>query len=422
MKTIADLNRPILKTWYCASILRAICKDRLASHYGQNDAREVRRRERVEDVELSLPFGSVWDKFAWHTIALVSLGAPLGYLKRIHNVDRTQIGDGVNTLRWRAFLKSLCKEWTDSNLLATVLVSATVALLAIPEINGMARIAGLLSALYALSSVLCGMLLISNHQDRVESFGSTGVVYFAQAKARSTGTTRPLALILSLPLAFMLWGMFWFVLAVMSCAYGPSPEDQLPHRYIAAARYICFIFFSVLAIAGGLVLRFFHGIWNSPTPVKRPTHAEPTAAEMVAEQGGNPLMLFSGDQHLDPPTPGVGYVPDPYKSSFANPLQAGRLSPFSPDGGVPASRPTVSMPVTNFARPSATDSIVNVARPPTLPTTNIARPPTYNSQLRPTGPVAITNQPFSHAASPMAAVVSSRPAERSESLPGYSSK
>lgn len=53
--------------------------------------------------------------------------------------------------------------------------SATVALLAIPGINGMAQIAGIISVLCAISSVLCGMLLIFNHQDRVETSGAAGV-------------------------------------------------------------------------------------------------------------------------------------------------------------------------------------------------------------------------------------------------------
>ncbi|KAF8595839.1 hypothetical protein BDV93DRAFT_456036 [Ceratobasidium sp. AG-I] len=168
-------DRPTLKTWYCAAVMRAISQDRLASHYGQNDAREVRRKERADDVSSPLPFNSRWDRILWHLVASMSLGSPFGYLKRINNVDRTTTGDGVNTLRWRAFLKSLCKEWTDTNLLATVLVSATVALLAIPGLNGTAQMAGIISVLCAISSVLCGMLLIFNHQDRVETSGGAGV-------------------------------------------------------------------------------------------------------------------------------------------------------------------------------------------------------------------------------------------------------
>ncbi|KAG9127456.1 hypothetical protein FRC07_013517 [Ceratobasidium sp. 392] len=374
MKTIADLKRPTLKTWYCASVLRAICKDRLASHYGQNDAREVRRRERADDVESSLPFDSIRDKVAWRLVAFMSLGAPLRYIKRIHNV-------------------------------ATVLVSGTVALLAIPALNGMARIAGLVSALYALSSVLCGMLLISNHQDRVESFGSTGVAYFDRAKSRTTGTTRPLAVILSLPLTFMLWGMFWFVLAVMCCAYGPGPEE-LPHRYTVAARYISFAFFGVLAITGFAVLKFFHQIWEIPTPMKPQaqahTHLAATAVDMVIGQGGNPLMQFSGDQRLDPPTPGVGYAPGPSMASYAYPLQAGQFSSYSAE----------QTPLAPY-QPESRLISETVA--------NVARAPTYGSHPPPTGPVSTTNHPFSHSASPMAALVSSRPTESAQtSLPDYS--
>ncbi|KAF8595846.1 hypothetical protein BDV93DRAFT_573665 [Ceratobasidium sp. AG-I] len=122
IKTISDLKRPTLKTWYCAAVMRAIsivswslnlAQDRLASHYGQNDAREVRRKERADDVSSPLPFSSNWDRLLWHLVAPMSLGSSFGYLKRINNVDRTTTGDGVNTLRWRVFLKSLCKEWTD---------------------------------------------------------------------------------------------------------------------------------------------------------------------------------------------------------------------------------------------------------------------------------------------------------------------
>jgi hypothetical protein len=61
-------------------------QDRLASHYGQNDAREVRRRERSEDVDSTLPFNSLLDKVAWYFVTSASFGAPLRYLKRINNV------------------------------------------------------------------------------------------------------------------------------------------------------------------------------------------------------------------------------------------------------------------------------------------------------------------------------------------------
>lgn len=47
----------------------------------------------------------------------VFLGIPHTYFRRIQDVDRTRFRDGVNTMRWKAFLRALLKEWGDSNLL-----------------------------------------------------------------------------------------------------------------------------------------------------------------------------------------------------------------------------------------------------------------------------------------------------------------
>jgi hypothetical protein len=191
----------------------------------------------------------------------------------------------------------------------------------------MAQISGILSALYALSSVLCGMLLISNHQDRVESFGSAGVSfqlvkfscltcsqvsYFEQVKSRGTGTTRPLAVILSLPLSLMLCGMIWFIFAIISCAYSTGLQG-ISHQYSVTARSLSLIFLCALCLAGFAAVRFFHGIWRAPTVAERQlSQTQPTAVDMVTGQGGNPLMQLSGDQHLG-------------ATSYANPMQEGQF-------------------------------------------------------------------------------------------------
>lgn len=63
-------------------------ENRLASHYGRNDAREVRRRERSEDLSVTVPFNSWLDSTMWYLVGLLCLGPPFGYLKRINNVVR----------------------------------------------------------------------------------------------------------------------------------------------------------------------------------------------------------------------------------------------------------------------------------------------------------------------------------------------
>ncbi|QRV94544.1 hypothetical protein RhiJN_22562 [Ceratobasidium sp. AG-Ba] len=396
IKTVADLKRPVLKTWYCATVLRAICNNRLASHYGQNDAREVRRKEKAEDIESALPYGSLWNKFSWYLITSLLFGIPQRYLRRINNVDRTQSGNGVNTLRWRSFLKSICKEWTDSNLLATVLVSATVALLAIQGLNGTTVIASLIAALHALSSVLSGMLLVSNHQDRVESFGITGLNYFARAKSRTTGTVRPLAVLLSLPVAFMLWAMVWFIFAVTSCAYNFPQSGQTTPFPVTAVRVISLLFLGILGIIGAVLLWFYHGIWKIPTSIELQIQPPSTTVNMVTGQGGNQVMSFSGDQPpgSQPSAPAL-HIPEPALGSHV-PHMTARLRPPSP----PASfKPTTNPVVINaYSEPPTATSAAwpsppGFVPPPPSPSPSrapVSPPPPFRPT---TNPVVINAHP-----------------------------
>ncbi|QRV80013.1 hypothetical protein RhiJN_08028 [Ceratobasidium sp. AG-Ba] len=337
-----------------------IGNNRLASHYGQNDAREIRRKEKAEDVESNMPYGSLWNKLSWYLITSLLFGIPQRYLRRINNVDRTQSGNGVNTLRWRSFLKSLCKEWTDSNLLVRAKARATVALLAIQGLNGITVITSLVAALHALSSVLSGMLLVSNHQDRVESFGITG------AKSRISGTVRPLAILLSLPVAFMLWGMLWFIFAVVSCAYDFPQSGRTTPFPITAVRITSLLFLCILSIIGAVLLWFYHGIWKIPASVELQVQPQSTTADMVTGQGGNPVMSFSGDQ---PP----GKQPlQPVLHAF----QPGPNSPAAALGIPPQSQVPAIAPMVIDARP---DQPASVAMPPppnyALPAPPPTRPP-----------------------------------------------
>jgi hypothetical protein len=178
----------------------------------------------------------------------------------------------------------------------------------------------------------------------------TQVSYFEQVKSRGTGTTRPLAVILSLPLSLMLWGMFWFIFAIISCAYSTGIPG-ISRQYSVATRSLCLTFFSALSLAGIAVIRFFHGIWKAPTVAEQQsTQNQPTAVDMVTGQGGNPLMQLSGDQHL-----GSG--------SYAYPVQAGRLGSAVP--------------------------------------TNISRLPAHSPQAPLTGPVSAVQHPFSMNATPL---------------------
>ncbi|KAG9080575.1 hypothetical protein FRC06_006404 [Ceratobasidium sp. 370] len=198
----------IIQTWYCAAVMRART---IADTPTTDDA--VRQKSPIE-----------W--LIWHIAGILAFGAPFGYLKRINNVDRTIIRDGINTIRWRAFLKELCKEWTDSNLL---------------------------------------------------------FIYFEQAKSHGMGTARPLAVILSLPVSLMLWGMFWFVFSIASCAYD-SGLPGISDKYLISTRVIVLSFLLVFLILGTSVVLFLYKLWASPSVIPivgQATHKFPVSQGAV---------------------------------------------------------------------------------------------------------------------------------------------
>jgi hypothetical protein len=272
---------------------------------------------------------------------------------------------------------------------------ATVALLAIPGINGMTQIAGLMSALCALGSVLVGTLLVSNHQSRIESSSSAVVslveflqatyissiehpikqfLYFKRAKKHGMGTARPLAVILSLPVSLMLWGMFWFIFAIASCAYA-SGLPGISSQYAISTRVILLSFVFALLVLGAVVVSFFYKIWGQPELESRKT--EPTGVSK-SERNQSPTRKVDGpsdgadnDQaregrHLPyPPVPPPPVPPPPFPLPPFGPLPTW-LQPV-----YPPRRPTVEfdetatpfIPPPNFGNRTESSTDYETSRP-----------------------------------------------------------
>lgn len=103
----------------------SLARDRIEMHYGRPSARAFREKERQNELthlsDLALHGSSYTIFFIFSSILL--FGTPTSYLRRIMDVDRRRFDSGVNQTRWRLFLQGLLKDWTDSNLLATVLIA-----------------------------------------------------------------------------------------------------------------------------------------------------------------------------------------------------------------------------------------------------------------------------------------------------------
>lgn len=58
---------------------------RKMTHYGQNDAREVRDKQKMDELDLNLP-SSIWWHIIWNILASLAFGVPYGMLKQILDV------------------------------------------------------------------------------------------------------------------------------------------------------------------------------------------------------------------------------------------------------------------------------------------------------------------------------------------------
>jgi hypothetical protein len=116
----------------------------------------------------------------------------------------------------------------------------------------------------------------------------------------------------------MLWGMVWFIFAVASCAYKFPRGGETDPFPVTAVRATSLVFLCVLAAIGVTLLWFYSGIWRTPFPVEQRTESQSTTAHMVAAQGGNPPMMYSGDHYWLTP----GLVPLPQ----AIPLETGPVA------------------------------------------------------------------------------------------------
>ncbi|EIN05855.1 hypothetical protein PUNSTDRAFT_46680 [Punctularia strigosozonata HHB-11173 SS5] len=294
-----------LETWYVSAILRYI------------NAQLYRNRARLEESpEFDPKILSIAGSLIWTFLSFALLTSPYGYLRRITAVDRTKIGDGVSTIRWHRFISSLCHEWNASNLLSTVLISATVSLLAAPGMDGVAVILAVLSVICAIFSICFGLYLLWMHQTLEETDGGQALHYFTRATAL-TGSPHLLALGLSLPLASTIYGMLLFLASIVAYAVD-SRFPSVQQIIITVMRYASVASLGLLLALACILLSLFDRTvqqivehFHPPIPIVE----APQQEEGSLEVGPSGLSLPNPDHNMSimripPSTHSVPSVPD----------------------------------------------------------------------------------------------------------------
>jgi len=234
------------KTWYVARLLVNILNSRFLHRYGMYEA----RTDRLASLELPRPRQALAPLEDLIT-GVLFFCAPYTYVDRLEKVWADRV---VSLEGWQKLLTSLLIEWSDSNLLATVTLSANMALLALNDLNSLSRTASIASSLFAIGSIVIGLHHVWRHRVKVDTDASQATAYLQNA-TRTVPSLKFLAFFLSLPLVLLSWSLIVFAFAVSAYAfYEPDSRTWWTYAIIGA----------VLAAVSGVVvssMAFFWGIF-----------------------------------------------------------------------------------------------------------------------------------------------------------------
>ncbi|KZT31903.1 hypothetical protein SISSUDRAFT_637651 [Sistotremastrum suecicum HHB10207 ss-3] len=154
-----------VKTHFVSRLMERIVDERLRQHYGEEGARRYLKKGRHARVIQDAKSPWAIDLLLDFCMVFLFFGTPFAYLRHVNEFFITALGR-TETIseKWRAFVDENVTDWSDTNLVATVLVSAAVGFLAVPGIDDISRLFALFSILFALSSLIAGLLNAWQHQ------------------------------------------------------------------------------------------------------------------------------------------------------------------------------------------------------------------------------------------------------------------
>ncbi|KAJ6615837.1 major facilitator superfamily domain-containing protein [Mycena sp. CBHHK59/15] len=206
-----------------------------------------------------------------------TFGSFLRYLRRLEKVRATILSDD----EWRGHISRLVREWEKFNLISAVLLSASVGMLAVKKIGGVSRTSLLISILFSFASVTTGLYCISMYQlrapDSRDSLQRTSALTIFNYN-QYTLTHKGIALILGLPMAFLVWSLVSFVVGILSFDVAGTETHGAAYAVVSVAAIV----FMLIGIASyslsrlwqaGRPATFFKNIWRmheNVVPFARP--------------------------------------------------------------------------------------------------------------------------------------------------------
>lgn len=227
--------------WHIARVMAEVEKSRTQYHWGTPENRIYRNVAIPEPSRLEM------------ILTLPLFGAHSMYRTRLQG---TRVKGAVYLPDFRKLMQQFLDEWADSNLLATVFVSANVAFLAVPGIDALQKTASLASSLFAMMSITVGVHHVWQHRSKVDAPHQDAESYLYHVRRLGEHIDLTItACFLSLPVVSLLWSVLCFTIAIAAfCIQSTNISSKI----------ILVTLLSLLGFFASVTLLFFWHIWRSP--------------------------------------------------------------------------------------------------------------------------------------------------------------
>ncbi|KDQ18390.1 hypothetical protein BOTBODRAFT_185031 [Botryobasidium botryosum FD-172 SS1] len=133
------------------------------------------------------------------------------------HLKRLWLGRIVLSEHWQRFAKELLDEWSETTLLATVLLAADVSFWSVSDLQSWAALSIWISAVFALGSIVTALLQSRQHRGRVLAPALDVATYMSRVETKTLALL-PLAITYALPYCLLMWSITWFGVGMVTFA------------------------------------------------------------------------------------------------------------------------------------------------------------------------------------------------------------
>ncbi|KAJ4467536.1 hypothetical protein J3R30DRAFT_3307448 [Lentinula aciculospora] len=235
------------KTSFLCWLLREICSFRNAEMYGQLTRGELtdRRQDQYTQHKAHSNSSARPANFILPVLHLIMncifFGIPHSYMRLVKQSFEYRGRLAGMQANWETYIDRLVREYSHFLLISTVLLSATVGLLAVPSVSRIVELAALVSAFSSLGSIIIGVFAIWRHQAKFRATDS--FTYMRNAKHNLLGFYGH-AMLLSLPPVLLVWAIIAFTISTLAYALDSLGGHDTGNRIVIGvilAIFVCIL-------------------------------------------------------------------------------------------------------------------------------------------------------------------------------------